>query len=97
MVMVFRYTVPDDAEDDNEDDGDDVQVYSAGRRALIEERQKREPSRLERFYIVLLLVQLGLRGRRHLCHHHCIVLLLVQLIWEKTWWIVERVNFGVYL
>ena len=61
MVMVFRYAVPDDDEDeddheddedDNEDDGDDVQVYSAGRRALIEERQKREPSRLERFYNV---------------------------------------------
>ena len=52
MVMVFGYTVPDDVEDDNEDDGDDVQVYSAGRRALIEERQKREPSRLERFYNV---------------------------------------------
>ena len=35
---------------DNDDDDDDVQVYSAGRRALIEERQKREPSRLERYF-----------------------------------------------
>ena len=33
---------------DDDDEDDDVQVYSAGRRALIEERQKREPSRLER-------------------------------------------------
>ena len=47
----------DDDEDQNEYDGDDVQVYSAGRRALIEERQKREPSRLERLLSSLSSLQ----------------------------------------